>query len=98
MTMRCDALAGQALLCFLSSLPFRSALCPSHSFFLLHIASPTILGSQNASRQGTEFYDAPSKRYVDFPITDVLQVAGQTLACLLRAYIHDSHAMARITV
>jgi activating signal cointegrator complex subunit 3 len=24
--------------------------------------------------KGTEFYDAPSKRYVDFPITDVLQV------------------------
>ena len=24
--------------------------------------------------QGTEFYDAPTRRYVDFPITDVLQV------------------------
>lgn len=24
--------------------------------------------------KGTEFFDAPSKRYVDFPITDVLQV------------------------
>lgn len=24
--------------------------------------------------KGTEYYDAPSKRYVDFPITDVLQV------------------------
>ena len=24
--------------------------------------------------KGTEFYDAPTKSYVDFPITDVLQV------------------------
>jgi hypothetical protein len=24
--------------------------------------------------KGTEFYDAPTRRYVDFPITDVLQV------------------------
>jgi hypothetical protein len=24
--------------------------------------------------KGTEYYDAPSRRYVDFPITDVLQV------------------------
>ena len=27
--------------------------------------------------KGTEFYDAPSKRYVDFPITDVLQMMGR---------------------
>jgi activating signal cointegrator complex subunit 3 len=27
--------------------------------------------------KGTEYYDAPSKRYVDFPITDVLQVCIQ---------------------
>lgn len=27
--------------------------------------------------QGTEFYDAPTKRYVDFPITDVLQMMGR---------------------
>jgi hypothetical protein len=27
--------------------------------------------------KGTEFYDAPSRRYVDFPITDVLQVRQQ---------------------
>lgn len=26
--------------------------------------------------KGTEYYDAPSKRYVDFPITDVLQVCA----------------------
>ena len=26
--------------------------------------------------KGTEFYDAPAKRYTDFPITDVLQVRG----------------------
>jgi activating signal cointegrator complex subunit 3 len=26
--------------------------------------------------KGTEYYDAPSRRYVDFPITDVLQVWG----------------------
>lgn len=26
--------------------------------------------------KGTEYYDAPSRRYVDFPITDVLQVCG----------------------
>jgi len=28
--------------------------------------------------KGTEFFDAPSKRYVDFPITDVLQVIRST--------------------
>jgi hypothetical protein len=27
--------------------------------------------------KGTEYYDAPSRRYVDFPITDVLQVRRQ---------------------
>jgi replicative superfamily II helicase len=27
--------------------------------------------------QGTEFYDGKSKRYVDFPITDVLQMMGR---------------------
>ena len=27
--------------------------------------------------QGTEFYDAKSKRYVDFPITDILQMMGR---------------------
>lgn len=27
--------------------------------------------------QGTEYYDAPTKRYVDFPITDVLQMMGR---------------------
>jgi len=27
--------------------------------------------------KGTEFYDAPAKRYVDFPITDVLQMMGR---------------------
>jgi replicative superfamily II helicase len=32
--------------------------------------------------KGTEYYDAPSKRYVDFPITDVLQVRG---CCKARA-------------
>jgi hypothetical protein len=28
--------------------------------------------------KGTEFYDAPSRRYVDFPITDVLQVRRES--------------------
>ncbi|KAK9814715.1 hypothetical protein WJX72_010327 [[Myrmecia] bisecta] len=27
--------------------------------------------------KGTEYFDAPSKRYVDFPITDVLQMMGR---------------------
>ncbi|CAG9467191.1 unnamed protein product [Pedinophyceae sp. YPF-701] len=27
--------------------------------------------------KGTEYYDAPSKRYVDYPITDVLQMMGR---------------------
>lgn len=27
--------------------------------------------------KGTEFYDAPTKRYVDYPITDVLQMMGR---------------------
>jgi hypothetical protein len=27
--------------------------------------------------QGTEYYDAPTRRYVDFPITDVLQVSEE---------------------
>jgi len=30
----------------------------------------------NSCTQGTEYYDAPTKRYIDFPITDVLQVRG----------------------
>lgn len=30
--------------------------------------------------KGTEYYDAPSRRYVDFPITDVLQVRGSGAA------------------
>jgi hypothetical protein len=37
--------------------------------------------------KGTEYYDAPSRRYVDFPITDVLQVCGCTavapVSCML---------------
>ena len=32
--------------------------------------------------KGTEFYDAPTKSYVDFPITDVLQVM-YSRSCLL---------------
>lgn len=32
---------------------------------------------QTSLLQGTEFYDAGSKRYVDFPITDVLQMMGR---------------------
>lgn len=27
--------------------------------------------------QGTEYYDGKSKRYVDFPITDILQMMGR---------------------
>lgn len=27
--------------------------------------------------QGTEFYDGKAKRYVDFPITDILQMMGR---------------------
>lgn len=27
--------------------------------------------------QGTEFYDGKTKRYVDFPITDILQMMGR---------------------
>jgi activating signal cointegrator complex subunit 3 len=27
--------------------------------------------------KGTEFYDGKSRRYVDFPITDVLQMMGR---------------------
>lgn len=27
--------------------------------------------------QGTEYYDAKTKRYVDFPITDILQMMGR---------------------
>jgi activating signal cointegrator complex subunit 3 len=27
--------------------------------------------------KGTEFFDAKTKRYVDFPITDVLQMMGR---------------------
>ena len=45
--------------------------------------------------KGTEFYDGKSNRYVDFPITDVLQMMGragrpqfddQGIACI---YVHD---------
>lgn len=28
-------------------------------------------------KQGTEFFDGKTKRYVDFPITDVLQMMGR---------------------
>lgn len=27
--------------------------------------------------KGTEFYDAKAKRYVDFPVTDILQMIGR---------------------
>lgn len=27
--------------------------------------------------QGTEYYDGKTKRYVDFPITDILQMMGR---------------------
>ena len=27
--------------------------------------------------QGTEYYDAKGRRYVDFPITDILQMMGR---------------------
>jgi activating signal cointegrator complex subunit 3 len=27
--------------------------------------------------QGTEYYDGKAKRYVDFPITDILQMMGR---------------------
>ncbi|KAJ2715375.1 putative steryl acetyl hydrolase mug81 [Coemansia spiralis] len=43
--------------------------------------------------KGTEFYDAPSKGYVDFPLTDVLQMVGRAG----RPQFDDS-AVARIFV
>jgi replicative superfamily II helicase len=38
--------------------------------------------------KGTEYYDAPSRRYVDFPITDVLQVCPgwEAVACVRDRY------------
>lgn len=36
--------------------------------------SITLLFSRD---QGTEFFEAKSKRYVDFPITDILQMMGR---------------------
>jgi hypothetical protein len=57
------------LKCFLHS--YLGLLChaPSrcwHYTFVLH--------SHFSAPQGTEYYDAPTKLYIDFPITDVLQV------------------------
>ena len=31
----------------------------------------------SSCHQGTEFFEAKSKRYVDFPITDILQMMGR---------------------
>ncbi|KAL1916259.1 uncharacterized protein VTP21DRAFT_5876 [Calcarisporiella thermophila] len=46
--------------------------------------------------KGTEFYDAKSKGYVDFPITDVLQMMGRAgrpqfdTTGIARIFVHDS--------
>lgn len=41
--------------------------------------------------KGTEYYDAPSKRYVDFPITDVLQV--RVYLCVPAAAVPQCYAV-----
>ena len=38
----------------------------------MHVNSPAHLVVK-----GTEFYDGKQKRYVDFPVTDVLQMMGR---------------------
>lgn len=43
--------------------------------------------------KGTEFYDAPTRRYVDFPITDVLQMMGRA-----GRPQYDNHGVAVILV
>ncbi|MEW5302418.1 MAG: hypothetical protein WDW36_005207 [Sanguina aurantia] len=53
----------------------------SHKIQLL-IATSTLAWGVNTPAhlviiKGTEFFDAPTRRYVDFPITDVLQMMGR---------------------
>lgn len=40
-------------------------------FFSILLRKPVFL------LQGTEYYDGKAKRYVDFPITDILQMMGR---------------------
>lgn len=37
----------------------------------------TVLTNVVLMTQGTEYYDGKTKRYVDFPITDILQMMGR---------------------
>lgn len=54
-----------------------------HSCRFLWKAFPDVLtdtnyfGTSRFLQQGTEFFDGKQKRYVDFPITDVLQMMGR---------------------
>lgn len=58
-------------ICFLElnflQVSIASAVLPKSFIYIL----PLIL------LQGTEYYDGKAKRYVDFPITDILQMMGR---------------------
>ena len=61
-------------------MPSAFLLHSRHAFHLqVLVATSTLAWGVNTPAhlviiKGTEYYDAPSRRYVDFPITDVLQV------------------------
>ena len=38
--------------------------------------------------KGTEYYDGKLKRYVDMPITDVLQMIGEYLYCCKTSHVN----------
>ena len=65
-------------LCSLYKLPFTSF----KYIFQILIATATLAWGVNFPAhlvvvKGTEYYDGKTKRYVDFPITDVLQMMGR---------------------
>ena len=43
--------------------------------------------------KGTEFFDAPTKRYVDFPITDILQVKEHPAPARIGAFVSVQHRL-----
>jgi hypothetical protein len=66
--------AAVAVLIFLPCCPLLPCMLPQ-----VLVATSTLAWGVNTPAhlviiKGTEYYDAPSRRYVDFPITDVLQV------------------------
>lgn len=73
--------------------PFFPCALPPHTPPQVLVATSTLAWGVNTPAhlviiKGTEYYDAPQRRYVDFPITDVLQVCAECVcvcACMFGA-------------